>query len=123
MDAMGDDTMRPPGRGQADVTICRSAGDDEPADGRTGGTPVRFREVLRLLEQQRFRCAMTGRALTPPDAALDHKEPISRGGRHCMENVQVLHEQVNRAKGTMSNSEFLALCREVVEWADRPVEA
>ncbi len=35
-----------------------------------------------------------------------------------MENVQVLQKQVNRAKGTLTNEEFIALCREVVTHAD-----
>jgi hypothetical protein len=33
--------------------------------------------------------------------------------------VQVLHKDVNRAKSTMTNEEFVQLCREVVEYATR----
>jgi len=73
--------------------------------------------VLNLLEYQGYRCALTGRALTPQTTALDHIVPIRQGGEHVIENTQVLHKEVNRAKGSLSNEEFLAMCREVVRWA------
>jgi len=43
---------------------------------------------------------------------------MRRGGQHAIENTQVLHKDVNRAKGSLSNEEFLAMCREVVQWTD-----
>ena len=73
-------------------------------------------EVRQLLQRQNYRCALTGRHLTPDCASLDHVVPISRGGEHRIENAQVLHRDVNRAKGTLTNEEFLAICREVVAW-------
>lgn len=69
--------------------------------------------VLRLLDRQRFRCALTGRALTPDTASLDHIIPVSRGGEHRIDNTQILERSVNRAKGTLTNAEFIALCAEV----------
>jgi 5-methylcytosine-specific restriction endonuclease McrA len=75
--------------------------------------------VLQLLEWQGYRCALTGRPLTPDTASLDHVVPVRNGGEHRIENVQVLHKDVNRAKSTMTNEEFVQLCREVVEYATR----
>ena len=75
---------------------------------------VSKRALLGLLEEQRYRCALTGRELTPQDAQVDHIAPISRGGSQTMENVWILHHQVNAAKGTMTAEEFIALCEEVV---------
>jgi 5-methylcytosine-specific restriction endonuclease McrA len=86
-------------------------------DGSEPGT-VDVRNVLRLIQNQDYRCALTGRRLAPEDAALDHIVPVSRGGEHVMENVQVLQKQVNRVKHTLTNEEFIALCREVVAHAD-----
>lgn len=79
--------------------------------------------VLRLLEWQRFRCALTGRSLMPDTASLDHIVPVRCGGDHLIENVQVLHKEVNRAKTTMTNEEFVNLCREVVAHVGRHPEA
>jgi 5-methylcytosine-specific restriction endonuclease McrA len=73
--------------------------------------------VLRLLEWQRYRCALTGRGLTPDTASLDHIVPVRAGGEHRIENVQVLHRDVNKAKTTMTSEEFIQLCREVVRHA------
>jgi len=80
--------------------------------------PVNTRNIVKLIMHQNQRCSLTGRRLIPDDMALDHIIPVCRGGEHEMENVQVLHKQVNRAKGTLTNEEFIALCREVVAHAD-----
>ena len=69
--------------------------------------------ILLLLERQQYRCALTARALTPETASLDHIVPVCRGGEHRIENTQVLEHSINRAKGTLTNDEFIALCGEV----------
>jgi 5-methylcytosine-specific restriction endonuclease McrA len=76
--------------------------------------------VLLLLNRQGFRCALTGRVLTPESASLDHIVPVCRGGEHRIENTQVLEHRVNRAKGTLANDEFIALCGEVWRHAQPP---
>jgi 5-methylcytosine-specific restriction endonuclease McrA len=75
--------------------------------------------VMRLLDYQRYCCALTGRTLTPETAALDHIIPIRFGGEHNIENVQILHKDVNRAKNAFTNAEFIAMCREIVEHTKR----
>jgi 5-methylcytosine-specific restriction endonuclease McrA len=95
----------------------RHAGvDDHPLDGE-----ITYHGVYALLAQQEYRCALTGRHLVPEDASLDHVIPVSRQGPHRLENAQVLHKDVNRSKGALTNPEFIALCREVVAWADRSI--
>ena len=74
--------------------------------------------VLRLLECQQYRCALTGRRLTPQTAALDHVVPVRRAGEHVIDNTQILHKDVNRAKGSLTSEEFVGMCREVVRWCD-----
>ena len=77
---------------------------------------VNTNNVLHLLECQKYQCALTGRKLTPQTAALDHIVPIRCDGAHVIENTQVLHKDVNRAKGSLTNSEFIQLCQEIVLW-------
>ena len=79
---------------------------------------VSIENVLRLLEAQQYRCALTGRSLTPQTAALDHVVPVRFGGEHVIQNAQVLHKDVNRAKGSLTSGEFIGMCREVVRWSD-----
>jgi 5-methylcytosine-specific restriction endonuclease McrA len=83
---------------------------------------VSTENVMCLLEHQHYRCALTGRWLTPQTAALDHIMPIRRGGEHVIENTQVLHKDVNRAKGSLTSEEFRAMCHEVVCWCDSAPE-
>jgi len=82
---------------------------------------VSIENVLRLLEHQQYRCALTGRNLTPETAALDHIVPIRVGGDHLIENTQALHKDVNRAKGSLTSDEFIGLCREVTQQSGVPV--
>lgn len=74
--------------------------------------------VLKLIQSQQYRCALTGLPLTPPTANLDHVVPLSQGGTHEIENCQVLRADINRAKGTLNNDEFIALCKAVVHYAE-----
>jgi len=77
--------------------------------------------ALRILEFQNYRCALTGRELTPETAVLDHINPISRGGEHSARNIWVLHKDVNMAKGKLLLDEFYELCRLVLEHKDMAV--
>lgn len=79
--------------------------------------PVTTANVLRLLAWQKYRCALTGRTLTPETASLDHIVPVRSGGEHRIENTQVLHKDVNKAKTTMTSAKFIQLCVEVVRYA------
>lgn len=77
------------------------------------------RQLRKLIDQQGYRCALTGRNLTPDTAFVDHVTPVSSGGSNAIENLQVVHADVNEAKGTMTQDEFIQLCRDVVAWIDR----
>ena len=76
---------------------------------------IKAKDVRDLLDKQQYRCALTGRHLTPDVAALDHIVPVGNGGKHSIVNVQVLHKDVNFAKGTMSQEAFISMCRDVVK--------
>jgi 5-methylcytosine-specific restriction endonuclease McrA len=71
--------------------------------------------IYAMIESQEFKCALTGRVLEPSTAAIDHKIPLSAGGAHAITNMQAVHSQVNQAKGTMTQEEFIAMCCEVAK--------
>jgi 5-methylcytosine-specific restriction endonuclease McrA len=83
-----------------------------------GPTVVTAAAVMAILERQKFRCALSGRPLTPQSASIDHIAPIAKGGKHEMTNLWVVENTINRAKNTMTHDEFLAMCRDVVRFAD-----
>ncbi len=104
--------------GDADGTVpCSLRGQKRTArrgrPRKRGDGGVRVAEVMAIVESQNRRCALSGRLLTPETAALDHKLPVARGGEHRFGNLQVLDKAVNRAKGTLINEEFIAMCGEV----------
>jgi len=76
-------------------------------------TGTQLKEQLAL---QQYRCALSGMKLTKEEAELDHIVPVSEGGTNDINNLQWLHYSVNRMKGTMSQDEFLLICRRVTEW-------
>lgn len=73
--------------------------------------------LYELVQRQKFRCALSGRELTPETASVDHISPLSVSQDHSPENIQILDIRVNSAKGTMSQEEFIQMCKEVTEWA------
>ena len=77
-------------------------------------TNVTAGQVLKLVRRQDFKCAISGRTLTPETASLDHIVPLGRGGEHTLANIWIVNHQVNLAKGTLSVEEFVSMCCDVV---------
>ncbi|MBU6239902.1 MAG: HNH endonuclease [Planctomycetes bacterium] len=72
-------------------------------------------ELREILESQQFRCALTNDQLTPDNFALDHIVPLSEGGDFSKSNCQIVTANVNRAKNTMSQEAFIAMCIRVAK--------
>lgn len=70
-------------------------------------------KLMALVESQSYKCALTLQPLTPENSHLDHKIPLSRGGDNSLGNLQWIHKDVNRAKGEMTNDEFISMCKKV----------
>jgi 5-methylcytosine-specific restriction endonuclease McrA len=76
--------------------------------------------ILKLMEElgcreNKLRCALTGRTLTPETVSLDHIVPQSAGGGNGEDNLQFVCQEANQAKGTLSQKAFIQLCRDVVK--------
>ena len=74
-------------------------------------------ETRALWDKQNQECNLTGDVLNQT-AECDHKMPVSRGGPSTIENLQWVTPEVHRAKGNMTNEEFVGMCRKVVSHAD-----
>lgn len=74
-----------------------------------------IKDLEFLLEAQEYRCALTSEPLTPENLAVDHIVPISEGGSFDADNSQLVTKSVNRAKHTMGQHQFIALCQQVAE--------
>lgn len=71
-------------------------------------------EISRLWKKQRGVCALSGRRLNRDNAEIDHIIPKTRGGSCHIDNLRWVHRDVNRAKRNLLDSEFFALCQEVI---------
>ena len=77
------------------------------------------RQLEKKLEEQAYKCRLTGVEMTPALASLDHIDPRSLGGNDDIKNIQIVLAGVNKAKGTMTQSQFISMCLSVARtWAD-----
>lgn len=85
------------------------------------GTGKRKCELIEIYTKQKFLCVYTGEKLIPgKNMSLDHILPLSRyphlGGK--VENLQFTTHNANRIKSDMTDDEFIAFCKGVVETRD-----
>jgi 5-methylcytosine-specific restriction endonuclease McrA len=55
------------------------------------------------------RCLYCGKRLSLEDVSVDHKLPVSRGGRSYADNLQFVCKADNKSKGDMTHEEYKAL--------------
>ncbi|MDE2354780.1 MAG: HNH endonuclease [Betaproteobacteria bacterium] len=79
------------------------------------------RDLAMIWKVQRGRCALTGRRLDRA-AQLDHKLAKARGGGDELANLQWLCEEANLAKRALTDSEFVALCSDVMRWIGERIQ-
>jgi 5-methylcytosine-specific restriction endonuclease McrA len=73
-------------------------------------------ELLDMFRKQNGKCAYTGVDLVPGvNASLDHKVPKALGGNDSPENLQWVTFNVNRAKNSLTEEEFISMCRAVAQ--------
>ena len=92
------------------------ATDQTPRTSRTKEGKATAESLMGLIESQEYRCQLSGTLLEPSTAALDHKIPISSGGSDSIENLQWVSSDVNKAKGSMNQQEFITMCKRVASW-------
>lgn len=62
----------------------------------------------RKLEEQKYKCAYTGRKLVlGVNASIDHKTPICRGGGRSSRNLQWVLRDINLMKNNRTDKEFV----------------
>ena len=80
------------------------------------GSVTYANELLRLLNEQNYKCALTGEHLIPMvNASLDHKIPKSRGGTSELSNLHWVTYDVNFMKRHMTVDEFVRVATLVAD--------
>jgi len=52
---------------------------------------------------------------------MDHIVPKTRDGTHDLQNLRWVCRDANRAKRSLTDDEFLSLCKDVAEWFGRSI--
>lgn len=78
--------------------------------------------LLEKLDRQGYRCALSGENLTPSLSSLDHINPKAIGGDDDIFNLQIVLPCVNRAKGTMTQDQFVSMCHAVARSTADPMD-
>lgn len=76
-------------------------------------------DLWKIAKQQKLKCALTGEKLTSENMSVDHLISKSKGGINIPSNVRLVLKSVNVARQTMTDDEFIELCRKVVRRADQ----
>ncbi len=89
---------------------------------------ITIEEVENLYEQQNKCCALSGRPIDFNKRRIAHIQgKIIRGSAsidridshkpYTIDNIQLLHKEVNMAKQRLAQKDFIQLCREVANYA------
>ncbi len=85
---------------------------------------ITIEEIDNLYERQNKCCALSNRSIRFNDRRINHPQgKIVRGSAsidridsdepYTIDNIQLLHKEVNMAKQSLSQQDFISLCREV----------
>ena len=79
------------------------------------GSGKYWKELKELIENQNFKCALTGDAISFEDnIELDHILPTSRKGTNELSNVCWVTKEANRLKQNLTNEELKILCNKII---------
>lgn len=85
-------------------------------------------DIIALLEQQNYLCALSGESLTcnlekgkliMTNMSIDRIVPGYSGGQYTLDNIRLVQKRFNIMKWEMTDDEFLASCRKVLEFNEQ----
>lgn len=72
------------------------------------------KDFYSLLDRQNFRCALSGRELTPETTDAEHILPLDSGGIHTPENIYLIVRDAARLKRHLTEAELVRLCFDIL---------
>ena len=79
------------------------------------GSMMRAKTCFAMIQDQQFKCALTGIDLTPETASLDHIIPVANGGHPTdARNGHFVHRAINQMKGIMSVEELIGWAKAII---------
>lgn len=79
------------------------------------GTRSYWKRLKLLLENQNYKCALTGDNISfESEIELDHILPVTRGGSNDLSNVRWVTKEANRLKQNLTDIELKELCKKII---------
>ena len=75
----------------------------------------RAKDFYAQLEEQQYRCFMTGRELTPVNCTAEHLTPLKQGGKHERGNIVLLVREIAPLKRALSEAEIVDLAFDILK--------
>ena len=75
----------------------------------------RAKDFYEQLEEQNYKCFVTGRELTPMNCTAEHLVPLKKGGQHIRENIVLLVRDIAPLKRNLSEEEIVLLAVDVIK--------
>ena len=73
-------------------------------------------DLFKIAKKQKLTCPFTGQKLTNENISVDHIIPKSKGGINEPSNIRLVLKPINIAKQSMTDEEFINMCRSVVNY-------
>lgn len=73
------------------------------------------KDFYALLEKQKYTCPVTGRELRPENTTAAHIVPLRKGGKHEVENIYLVVNDLLDVKKNLTDAELVTLCYDVLK--------
>ena len=73
------------------------------------------KDFYALLDQQQYRCCLSGRELTPENTDAEHILPLEHGGQHLPDNICLLVREAARLKRHLTEDAVIQLCFDILK--------
>ncbi|TGL76902.1 HNH endonuclease [Leptospira jelokensis] len=76
---------------------------------------LRAGHIRKLLNDQNFRCFISGLELTYENVEIEHIIPLSKGGKHELTNLCLIDKSLKELKRFKTKEEIIKLCKIILE--------